>query len=113
MSHVKTQIEKEFKNLDNNPIVLVEPRTDEDSFYTAMEVTDFMLKQGKTGVYVTATCPYKRLLKEMKKRNINTNNLEFIDCISRMSGVHGNGDCIYLRNPALLEEMNIHICHCR
>ena len=46
---------------------------------------------------------------KMLKRNIKTEDLLFIDCISAMAGEHGNGDCVFIENPASLEEISMHI----
>jgi len=109
MSDVKDQIKKEFKALKSNFLVLLDTHA-ENYFEAVMEIAGLMSEE-KTGVYVTASRPYRFISSEMQRRNINTDNILFLDCISAMAGEHssGNEKCIFVENPAALEEISMHI----
>ena len=105
---IKNQIEKEFETLSGDFVVLLNTRAENYSD-AVMESVSLMLKKEKKGVYVTASRPYRFISKEMQRRNIKTEDVLFLDCISSMAGDRGNGSCIYVENPAALEEISMHI----
>ena len=108
MNEIKEKIKDEVESLTNKFIVLLDTPA-ENYCDTAMCSADFMVGKGKTGVYVSASRPYRFILKEMQKRGVNLSNLLFIDCISRMAGEHPCGECSYVENPSALDEISRHI----
>ena len=107
----KTQIREKFEALNDKfdkSVTLLETPA-ESCFEDVMDSVASMLEKEKKGVYVTASRPYKYISKEMQKRNINKGSVLFIDCISRMVGDPGDGDCTYVENPASLEEISMYI----
>jgi len=107
MSDVNNQIKKEFGTLKSNFLVLLNVNA-ENYFEAVMKSASIMSKR-KKGVYVTVTRPCRFILKEMKKRNINTDNILFLDCISAMAGESGNEFFTCIENPAAIEEISMHI----
>jgi KaiC/GvpD/RAD55 family RecA-like ATPase len=106
---VKDKLEKELESLGDNFVILLDVKAENYS-EAVLCATEFMLKKGKKGVYVAASRPYKFILKEMGKRNIETENLLFIDCISGMGGERDGGEiCTYVENPAAIEEIIMHV----
>ena len=104
----KSKVSEEFEAVTDKFVVLLNTPP-EKYFDTAINSTNLMLKKGKTGVYITASRPYRFITREMQKRSVDTKNLLFIDCISFMSGEHSAGTCTYIENPAALEEISMHI----
>ena len=84
MSDVRSKIKKELETLSCAFVVLLDVPA-ENYFDAIVQTADVMSKRGK-GVYVTASRPYRHISEKMQKRNINTNNISFIDCVSAMSG---------------------------
>jgi len=108
MPDVNNRIKKEFETLSSNFVVLLDTHA-ENYFDAVMESVRVIMEKGGKGVYVTVSRPYRYILKEMQKRNINTENILFLDCISCMAGEHGDETCTYVENPAALEEISMHI----
>jgi archaellum biogenesis ATPase FlaH len=108
MKEIKEKIKEEIEPMSNKFIVLLDTPA-EKYCDAAMCSADFMVGKGRTGVYVSASRPYRFMLKEMQKRGINPDNLLFIDCISRMAGEQPRGKCLYVENPSALGEISLHI----
>lgn len=104
---IKDQIREKFESAGDPQLILLNTSS-ENYFEAVMESTKFMLKEGE-GIYFTASRPYRYISKEMQRRKIKTDDLVFIDCISIMAGEHSNGDCIFVENPAALEEISMYI----
>jgi len=60
-------------------------------------------------VYVTVSKPYESLVKQFKFLS-ESNNVNFIDCISRAAGIlRSDPNCIYIESPTMLEKINLEI----
>jgi len=103
----KKKIKKEFETLSGRFIVLLN-MTAENYFDVAMETAELMSKRGK-GIYVTVSRPCGHISEKMQKRNINTDNISFIDCVSAMSGGDENKNYIFVESPSALEEICLQI----
>ena len=108
MPDLKNQIKSEIESLSSNFIVLLDTHA-ENYFESVMESAGAMTAKNKKGVYVTVSRPYRYILREMQKRNIKTDGLVFIDCISSMAGERGEGNCTFVENPAALEEISMYL----
>ena len=60
-------------------------------------------------LYVTINKPYKVLLNILKRNNINTNKIFFIDLISKMTRTEMNSvkNCLFISSPESLTELSI------
>ena len=76
-------------------------------------VTRVLKKQSKKAnvIYVTTNKPYDNLINSLEEKKIDTDNIFFIDCISKEVGVDPEdvGNCIYLDSPKSLTSMSIAI----
>lgn len=111
MSDLKSKLEEEIKALNDNFILLIDTRA-ENYFDVVMEAISLIIERDEKGVYLTSSRPYSFILKEMQKRNIKSEGIMFIDGISYMSGsmdCSNKKDCIFIENPAALEEMIMHL----
>ena len=60
-------------------------------------------------VYVTVTRPYDAILKQHGGM-ASHNNIRFIDCVSRASGISkANPNCIFIESPTMLEKIGLEI----
>jgi hypothetical protein len=60
-------------------------------------------------VYVSVTKPCENFLRQFEYLN-QKNNLKFIDCISRASGISKpQQNCIYIESPTMLEKLGLEI----
>src|SRR3989344_2438035 len=69
-------------------------------------------KENKNVIYITTNKPYKYLIATLKNNKINTNNLLFIDCISKHIGEDTKNKgkkCIFIEGPESLTTMSIAI----
>jgi archaellum biogenesis ATPase FlaH len=108
MPDLNEQIKNEFEALSSNFIVVLDTRAENYS-NAVMESAKCMAGKDKKGVYITISRPYRYILREMQKRNIPTDNIFFLDCVSYMAGGRGEGNCTFVENPAALEEISMYI----
>lgn len=60
-------------------------------------------------VYVTVTRPYDAIVKQHGDM-ASHNNIRFIDCVSRASGISkANPNCIFIESPTMLEKIGLEI----
>ncbi len=76
-------------------------------------VTKVLKKESKKRniIYVTTNKPYKSLVNSLEDKKIKTDNIFFIDCISKEVGESGKDEdnCLYLDSPKSLTSMSIAI----
>jgi len=102
------KLEKELKNLPKNFIIgVVMPN---DSYEDAnMHLLNFLINKKKfTGGYVSVSKPYSHIMSLLKNKDISTNNIHFIDCISRgLGGKICIGDkCVFVDSPSHLTDLS-------
>ncbi len=62
-----------------------------------------------TWIYVTVSKPYETFVNQFKFLQ-ETDNVKFIDCISRAAGILRNDpNCIYIESPTMLEKIGLEI----
>ena len=60
-------------------------------------------------VYLTVTKPYDNLTKQYEYLK-QSNNVKFIDCISRAAGIsRADQNCIFVESPTMLEKISLEI----
>lgn len=60
-------------------------------------------------VYLTVTKPYENLTKQYEYLK-QSNNIKFIDCISRAAGISkADPNCIFVESPTMLERISLEI----
>jgi len=61
-------------------------------------------------VYVTVTRPYNTLANEFGDLVSNTNNIKFVDCVSRIAGISNlDPNCEFIESPTMLEKLGLEI----
>tara|TARA_Y100000310_G_scaffold203351_1_gene203577 strand:- start:8195 stop:8746 length:552 start_codon:yes stop_codon:yes gene_type:complete len=103
------ELEKELEDLPENFIVgVVMPN---DKYEEAnMHLLSFLINRKKSsGGYVSVSKPYSSILNSLKNKEISTDNIQFIDCISKgLGGEICKGDkCVLVESPAHLTELGI------
>ena len=101
-------IENEMNKLPNNTIVVFVIKNDyaEKNF----EILNYLLnKRTDCGIYVTANTPYNVIEKNLRDRNMPTDNIFFIDMISQISGDRAirKENCLFLPSPQNLTDLGI------
>ncbi len=107
-TELQEELQEELGKLSNNSIILLDAHA-ENCFDAVMESTNFMLDQGKAGIYVTVSKPYKFITRKMQDMDMKLDNLLFIDCISLMAGDGTGKGCIFVETPALLQHIRMNI----
>ena len=104
------ELEKEFKNLQENSVAMVSTSA-ENYFEVYLFVLEVMLNQFKAeGVCITMNRSADNLIGILESRNIDTKNAYFVDCISKTAGIEKPIDqCGYVSHPESLEEINMYI----
>jgi len=61
------------------------------------------------GIYITINKPYSALLKYLKENNIKTENIFFIDAISKTAGetIKMTKNCLFISSPSQLTDLAI------
>jgi len=103
------KLEKELENLPENFIVgIVMPS---NSYEEAnMRLLRFLVNTKKSkGGYVAVSKPYNYTISLLKNRDINTDNIHFIDCLTKSLGskVAKTKNCVFIESPAHLTELGI------
>ena len=102
-------LEKELENLPENFIVgIVMPS---DRYEEAnMRLLSFLVNTKKSrGSYVAVSKPYNHTISLLKHRDINTDNIHFIDCLTKSLGSKATKtkNCVFINSPAHLTELGI------
>lgn len=102
------KIVDELKDLPENFIVLL--IVGSDKYEEAnMHILDLLVnKEKSTGSYVTVNRPYKNMVQLMKTKNIDSDKIFFIDCITRkVEEPKEVKNCVFIDSPSNLTELGI------
>lgn len=104
-----TDVEEEFKKLTEPSIVLITSKA-EDALKTNIKILKILTKD-RTGLYITINQPYESLQKILKKNEIDTSKMFFIDCITKtVSGApERTKNCLFVASPSGITELGISI----
>ena len=102
-------LNKEFADMSDGGVLFVITNVDK-IIKTNKQILNILLKDS-VGVYVTVNEPYENLKKIMKRNNIDTKNMFFIDCITEHVGGSSRktDKCLYISSPRSLTELSIAI----
>ena len=106
MANVKELIISEFQGLDDDSIVSL--ITDTDNYYAAILSTiEYLINDRKMGgIYITSTRPASAIMEELSSKNIETNELFFVDCISYLVGGTGKLErTSFVESPTMMESI--------
>lgn len=102
------KLERELENLPHNYIVgVVMPSESYED--TNMQLLKFLInKKNNHGGYVSISKPSHHIISLLKNKKINTDNLYFIDCITKCLGVELTkaNNCVFIESPAHLTELS-------
>ncbi len=72
---------------------------------------EYMLSKPEDAwVYVTITKPYDNIISQFGEGISESNNIKFIDCISRAAGISKvDSNCIFIESPTMLEKLGLEI----
>ena len=91
---------------DNEVVLLLLPHT--AYLEKVINVTKMISSMSERICFVTLNRPYKTLVKEFKKNEINLNPFFFIDCVTKkVKEEEGDEQVAYVSSPRALTEMNI------
>ena len=92
------KIEEELRKLQNDFIVLtIVPSDSYDEINST--ILNFLVKKGR-GTYITINKPYSTLIKNLKDKGMNLNDLYFIDCITKeLRGSCIGENCSFIESP--------------
>jgi hypothetical protein len=78
---------------------------------TGSDLVKKMVKRSNMCLYVAVNQPYSRMMTLLKKKDIDTSRVFFIDCITETSGGKAErvGNCVYVNSPGNLTELGIAI----
>lgn len=69
-------------------------------------------KRGMAGVYISVSRPHESILSMMHAAGIPASDIQFIDCISSMTGKvpqAAGGNVVFVENPSSLEEVSMYL----
>lgn len=103
------EIRREISSLPPNYIVLFV--TSKKTYAkTNMGILKILVNEKKlAGIYITINRPYSSLLEALKKNYIRTDNLFFIDCVTKTGGGRPEmaENCLYIASPQSLTELGV------
>ena len=77
---------------------------------TNMHLLSFLINRKKyTGGYVSVNRPYTHVINLLKNNDIKTNNIFFIDCITKGLGgkTPKKANCVFIQSPEHLTDLSI------
>lgn len=97
--------------IEDGEIVLILTSAEKYLSTTTTILKSMLNEKGYKCLYVTINRPYKVLVNILKKNGILTENIFFIDLISRLTrtAVDGVSDCLFIESPDSLTELSIAI----
>ena len=103
------ELEKELEDLPENFVVgVVMPN---DSYEAVnMHLLSFLINRKKaSGGYVSISKPYNYIMGLLENKSIRTDNLFFIDCITKGLGgeLPKQGNCVFVESPAHLTDLSV------
>jgi hypothetical protein len=103
------ELEKQLEDLPENFIVgVVMPS---DSYEDAtMHLLSFLVNRKKaSGAYLTVSKPYNHVKGLLNNKNIKTDNIHFIDCITKSLGVKPTEEknCVFVDSPSHLTDISV------
>ena len=103
------KLKKELKGMPKNFIVgIIMPNNSYEDLN--MNLLRYIINDKKSsGAYVSISKPYNHTLSLLKKSGISSNNIHFIDCITKGLGTSLQGDskCTLVNGPSNLTELGI------
>jgi hypothetical protein len=103
------KLDAELRNLPDNFIIGIVAKSDSYNDVN-IHVLDFMMNKKKsTGSYITVSKPYVSMVDFMKRNNLNSDKIHFIDCISKTLGgrLPNAKNCDFVSSPSSLTEIGI------
>lgn len=80
---------------------------------TIFDILRYLLNEGSNGIYVTISKPYKILERVLSDSDINVDNLQFVDCISRTTiDLKRERNALYVTNRGDVSSLGIAITQC-
>ena len=103
------KLERELKKLPENFIIgVVMPN---DSYEDAnMHLLNFwLIKKKASGGYVSISKPHNHVIDLLKNKDISTDNIFFIDCITKGLGVKvpKEKNCVFVESPEHLTDLSV------
>lgn len=104
---MKKKIEKQLSGLSEPFVALLIPAPSQQ-LQTYIDLIEHGTNKNMKGICITLTRTVDSLLEILDQKNINTENLHFIDCISRISGADtSHENCEYVSHPSNLTDISI------
>ena len=105
------KLKKEFDNLPENFIVglIIKSENYED---INLKILDYFInKKKEKGSYITVNRPYENIVQVFREKNINVDNLYFIDCITkRLGGKPGFArNVVFIDSPENLTDLSLRL----
>jgi len=103
------KLDKELKKLKSNFIVGVVTSSDKYEEVNLHILNDLVNIKGATGSYITVNRPYVNMIEILKSRNIDTDKMHFIDCITKTLGskLPKNKNVEFVDSPSSLTSIGI------
>jgi len=105
-------LDQKVKAMPDNSVTLISSKS-EDHGTVVSKTLDILINQkGMGGVYVSVSRPYEFIVSTMQGAGVSSDDLYFIDCISRMAGksTHDKPDnVVFVENPSSLEEVSMYL----
>lgn len=99
-------LKQEFAGLPEQFIVIVMGEY-QNYLKQTHEILRLLVDKHLTGVYVTANKPFRSLLKDLEKKNIDTHDIFFIDLNPSQNDTEAADDQVIVSSPTNLTELGI------
>lgn len=108
---VQTILAQKIEDLNNTRVIMLSAKSEKHTPVMANMLDLLINKNNMGGVYLSITKPSDSIMTAIKEANVSTDDIFFIDCISRMAGkiAEKNEQVVYVENPSSLEEISMYL----
>jgi len=96
----------------DNAVVLISSKSENHARVVTATLDTLINKRGMGGVYISVSRPSDAIIATMQSAGIASDDIQFIDCISQMTGKirpERQENIVYVENPSSLEEVSMYL----
>jgi KaiC/GvpD/RAD55 family RecA-like ATPase len=110
-TNVTTLLKEKYKKLGKGWLTLIEVPSDKHMKINSEAIRVLVNELNYTCIYITLTKPFTELDKLFKSNGINSDNLYYIDAISKMYGEdeEDTKKCIYTSGPLDIDSLSVSV----
>jgi tetratricopeptide (TPR) repeat protein len=110
--NIREKLEARMKGMPDNTVILISSKSESHGQVVSEALRSLVNERGMGGVYLSFTQPYDAITSTIKSMGTSTDDIYFIDCISRTAGKpphEKTENAVFVENPSSLEEVSMYL----